>query len=135
MNHPFILNMIIVVIQRDLIRSLWRSRWGVEGGGCRGNSKQFRIGLAEKLNASRTHGIMGGRFEIKEVLSGSGTSTGRLALSWARLPQGCLDDPAAAACISQGILFWMGRNSRSSLGSGSSCRGLFFFGCSRGNDL
>ena len=32
---------------------------GAMGGGCPGNGKRPRMGLAEKLNASRAQGIMG----------------------------------------------------------------------------
>ena len=39
------------------------------------------------------------------------------------LPHGCLDDGAAAACISQQMVFWMGRNSGCSLGLGWPGRG------------
>ena len=39
------------------------------------------------------------------------------------LPRGCLDDCAAAPCISQWMVFWMGRNFRCSLGSGWPGRG------------
>lgn len=36
----------------------------------------------------------------------------------ALLPQGCLDYRAAATCVSQNAMFWTGRNSGRSLGSG-----------------
>ena len=49
------------------------------------------------------------RFGIREGLSDSLTHS---------LPGGCRDDPAAAACVSQWMVFWMGRNSGHSLGLG-----------------
>ena len=53
------------------------------------------------------------RFKIKDGLSGSPLS----------LPQGCLDDGAVAACVSQWTAFWMRRKSGHSLGSGWPGRG------------
>ena len=57
------------------------------------------------------------KLELKEVLW--------LSDSWPRalLPPGCLDGGATAACISQLMVFCMGRNSRHSLGSGCPGRG------------
>ena len=59
------------------------------------------------------------RFEIKEGLLDS--QAGSLALSL--LPQGHRVDGAAAACVSYRMLFWMGRISWCSLGSGWPGRG------------
>ena len=74
------------------------------GGVCRENGKEPRIGLSEKLNASRVHGIMDEKvWNKRRALR---VSEG-LAL---RLPGGCLGDRAAAACISQWVVLWMGRN-------------------------
>ena len=52
-------NAIMIFIQRDLIRSLQRSRVEPQEEVPGGNGKQSRTGLTEKLNASRVHGIMG----------------------------------------------------------------------------
>ena len=49
----------IKLIQKDLIRSLRRSRKGLKEKAAKGNGKQPRTRLAEKLNASRGHGITG----------------------------------------------------------------------------
>ena len=79
-------------------------------------------------------GLWARRYEIKERLFGSWAGaqalSGSLWLSLAlsgslflSLPRGCLDDRAAAACISQRTVFWMGRNSRLRLGSSWPGRG------------
>ena len=45
---------LLPLMQRDLIRP-----WGEVGVVCQATGKQSRAGLAEKLDASRGHGIMG----------------------------------------------------------------------------
>ena len=69
--------------------------------------------LVDKLNASKAQGITARRFKIKRAETGS----------WALLPPGCLDDCAAAASVSQRMVFWMGRNSRRSIRLGWPGRG------------
>ena len=62
------------------------------------------------------------RSEIKEGLSDglAQSLSGSQALSFL---EDALDDHAVAACISQKTVFWMGRNSGHSLGSGGPGRG------------
>ena len=55
----------LILIQRILMRSLGRSREGLQEQFAQGNGKQPRTRLAEKLNASRMHGIMGENFQSK----------------------------------------------------------------------
>ena len=70
-----------------------------------GNSKQPRMGSAEKLNASIPLGSKKRPVSLARWLLGSDS-----------LPQGYLDNHAAVACISQQIVFWMEGNSGRSLG-------------------
>ena len=66
------------MIQRDLIRLLGRTREGLQEGDAQGNSKLSRTGLAEILNASSAHGIMGWKIHTEEKQ--------RLSLSSLRIP-------------------------------------------------
>ena len=75
--------------------------------------------MAEKLNACRGSGIL--RKKIWNKRSALRLSEGHwlsLALSGsgALLPQGCLNDCAAAACVSQWVVLLMGKNSGHILG-------------------
>ena len=110
------------MIWRDLIKitPITREKHGAVGGVCQGNCGQSRAGLSEKLNASRAHGNKKGGalwllswFSLRLWLMGS----------WALLPRGYVDDPAAAACISQWMVFCLGRNSGRSLELGWPGRG------------
>ena len=92
------------------------------------------MGLAEKLKASRVHGNQKGVGSLASGLSLAPTGSLWLLGSQALLLQGCLGDCAAAAWISQWTVFWMGRNSGHSLGSGWPGRGcqVYFLGILEG---
>ena len=83
-------------------------------------------GLEEKLNASGLSGIMG---QISNKRRGD----------WllGSPPPGYLDDCAAAACVSQRMVFWMREETPPTLRLGRPGRGagVFFFGCSRRDGL
>ena len=96
------------LIQRDLIKSQGRRRKGPEEDVAQGNGKQSRMGWLRSWMPPEHRCVR--RFEIKEGLS-------------VLLPRVCRDDPAAAACLSQRMVFWMGRNSRCTIGSGWPGRG------------
>ena len=57
-NSLTVISDIEILIQRDVIGSLGRSRERLWKEGAQGNGKQSRMGLAEKVNASGVHGIM-----------------------------------------------------------------------------
>ena len=99
-------------------REIWSDHWG---GGERDSRRRLPKAMVNSLGWDWLRSWMPPeymelwtrRFKIKGVQ--------RLAV-WV-LPQGCLDDRAAAACISQQTVFCMGRNSGCSPGSGWPGRG------------
>ena len=116
------------VIQRDLIRSLRRSREGPTEDVAQGNGKQPRTGLSEKRMLLGCVELCTRRFKIE--------GGQRLALRLS-LPQGCQDGPAAAACVSRRMAFCMGEKIRAKPRirlAWQRVAGLLF-GCSRGDRL
>ena len=87
--------------------------------------------MAGKLNTSRVQGIMGEKIWSKRRALGQAGSD-----SQALFPRGCLDDHAAAACVSQGMVFWMDLGQEKELWAQpriglawQRVSGLFFSGC------
>ena len=82
--------------------------------------------MAKELNAPERMELWARKYKIREELLDGWVQA--LSGSRALLPPGCLDDHAAAACISQWMVFWMERNLGHSLGLGWPGRG--WPGCS-----
>ena len=143
------------MIQKDLIKitQITLEKWGgAVGGVCGGNCGQSRMGLAEKLSAPEPMEMKRGlALWLRELIgswAGSFSSSQVLRLRlrlwlgsrWAlRLRprlfflEDALDDRAAAACISQQMVFCVGRKSGHSLAWQRVAS--LFFGYSRGNRL